>query len=74
MILEHGQNDIFLEYLKEKNLQFVYFNININIYLFFLIIINFKRISQLNYYKLAIQLANPRIVITATDNNINFID
>jgi surface carbohydrate biosynthesis protein len=42
------------------------------LYLVILLIFNFKKITQLNYYILAIKLSKPKIVFTATDNAINF--
>ncbi len=72
LILEQGHDEVFLYYLKSKNTQFVYFNKEINLYLVFILLINFKKLSQLNYYNLAIKLSNPTKIITATDNSKNF--
>tara|TARA_B100000900_G_C20534444_1_gene697749 strand:+ start:59 stop:1198 length:1140 start_codon:yes stop_codon:yes gene_type:complete len=72
LILEHGHDEVFLNYFKKRDIEFVYFNKEINLYLVIKLLINLKKISQLNYYKLAIKLSNPKTIITATDNNKNF--
>ena len=72
LILEHGHDEIFLNYIKKQDIEFVYFNKEINFYLLIRLLIGFKKISQLNYYKLAIEISKPKKIITATDNNKNF--
>jgi len=72
LVLEHGHDHMFMKYCNKKKLQFVYFNFSLNLYLVILLIFNFKKITQLNYYILAIKLSKPKIVFTATDNAINF--
>lgn len=71
LILEHGQEDILLKYVK-KNAEFVYFNYEINFYIIWLLILRLKKINQLNYYNLAIEKIKPKKIITATDNSKNF--
>ena len=72
LVLEHGHDHMFIKYFKKKNFQFIYFNFSINLYLIILLIFNLKKITQLNYYILAIKLSKPKIVFTATDNTISF--
>lgn len=71
LILEHGQEDILLKYVK-KNAEFVYFNYEINFYIIWLLILRLKKINQLNYYNLAIEKIKPTKIITATDDSKNF--
>lgn len=72
LVLEQGQEDTLLQYINNKQIQFIYFNYQINFYIILMLILDLKKINQFNYYNLAIRKINPEIIITATDDSKNF--
>tara|TARA_B100001540_G_C15800025_1_gene639510 strand:+ start:598 stop:1719 length:1122 start_codon:yes stop_codon:yes gene_type:complete len=71
IIIGEANSENILKYIPSKSSQVINFQ-TINIYLIIKLLILGKKITKLNYYRLSIELANPKIVVTMQDNDTDF--
>jgi surface carbohydrate biosynthesis protein len=71
LIFGHGNISILSKYIPKNNKEVVTFVV-INFYIVYQLLINKEKFSKLNYFKQAIKIVNPSIIITLIDNDIDF--
>mgnify|MGYP001479069281 CR=1 FL=1 len=71
LIIGFDNSDLILRYIPTSKTEIVSFKI-INFYIIIHLLLNNEKITKLNYFKKAIELANPSIVVTTIDTDTDF--
>ena len=72
LILEELHSNILINLFGKKKTEIISSVSKVNLYIIMRLIFKFKKINQINYYMEGISIANPKVVITCLDSNLNF--
>ena len=71
LIIGFDNSNLILKYIPINKTNIISFKV-INFYIIFHLLLNNKKINKLNYFKKAIELAKPQIVVTLIDTDTDF--